>query len=319
MRVICTTVIRGADSYEFSGRVIELDLPEGKIVVSMNLPNKGHIRGPRGGSRGGRGVRVFNNKIYVAIYDRVLVYDLDWNLLSEIQHPYVVGHHEIQVDSEGVWGTTMLDAVVKLDHSGNVLFEWWASEDDDFVAWTKIKKFNWDRSINYLEYEPPSFDETYPGYQCHFNSVYCVDGKVYVYDLKHRALFVVWPKFEPVVRNRAWDRAHNVHPRGDEILANVSGLKTFEIWRMPTSGIRRLWSKKPVRVQRVKIVPGEDRSTQFSRSGWVRGLIKLGPNEFIVGCNPASLYHIRDNQVVHKWQISNEVNEAIHGLTLKQP
>lgn len=317
MRVICTTVIRGADKYEFSGRIIELELPSGDIVMSMNLPPKGEIKGPRGGSRGGRGVRVFEGKIYVAIYDRVLVYDLDWKLISEIRHPYVVGHHEIQVDAAGVWGTTMMDSVVKLDFEGNVLFEWWASEDDAFVAWTGIEKRYWDRTIDYSTHEPPAFNETYPGYQCHFNNVYCAGGKIYVYDLKNRALFAVWPRFVPVVRNRAWDRAHNVCPRGREVLVNVSGQKTFEIWRLP-GRLARLWRRKPRLIERVVIVEGEGRSTQFSRSGWVRGLIELGPREFIIGCNPAGLYHIREGQVVQRWQISDEVNEAVHGLVLKE-
>ncbi|MCB0168766.1 MAG: hypothetical protein KDI79_31350 [Anaerolineae bacterium] len=316
MRAICTTVIRGANQYEFSGRIIEIDLTSGQIVMAMHLPNKGQVLGPRGGSRGGRGVRVFGQKIYVAIYDRILVYDFDWNLVSEIKHPYVVGHHEIQVDVEGVWCTTMMDSVVKLDFSGRVLFEWWGSEDDDFVAWLSINRHAWDRTENYDSYEPPAYNESYPGFQCHFNSVYCVDGKVYVYDLSHQALFAVWPRFEPLARVPAWNRAHNVHPRGQDILVNVSGDKRFEIWRMPM-GMHKFWRRKPYRTHQVVVVPGPEQSTQFSRSGWVRGLIELGPQEFIVGCNPAGLHHLKDGRVVQSWPISDEVNEAVHGLTLK--
>lgn len=317
MRVICTTVIRGADQFDLSGRIIEMELPTGAIVMSMNLPNKGNIIGPRGGSRGGRGVQVFNNKIYVAIYDRILVYDLKWNLLSEIQHPHVVGHHEIQVDAQGIWCcSTMIDAVIKLDFSGKVLFEWWASEDDDFVTWVKGNKLLWDRSTDYSTYAPHPDIEGYPNHQFHINSVYCVDGKVYAYDLTTAALFVVWPRFEPIVRNPKWGHAHNVCPRGNEILVNASELKAFEIWRMP-QGRQRWWQKKPYRVQRVVVVPGVGKSTQFSKSGWVRGRIDLGPHEFIVGCNPASLHHIKDGKIVQRWQISDEVNEAVHGLTVK--
>jgi hypothetical protein len=317
MRVICTTVIRGAEQYDFSGRIIELDLPGGDIIMSTYLPHKGNIIGPRGGSRGGRGVRVFDNKIFVAIYDRVLVYDLAWNLLSEIQHPHVVGHHEIQVDAEGIWCcSTMIDAIMKLDFSGNILFEWWASEDEEFLAWIKVEKFIWDRSVDYSTYAPHPDREGHPGHQFHINSVYCHAGKVYAYDKKYAALFAIWPKFEPVVRNPAWKQAHNVCPRGRDILVNASALRTFEIWRLP-EGWQKLWRRRPYLKQRVVVIDGDGQSTQFSKSGWVRGRIDLGPDEFIVGCNPASLHHIRDGQVIHSWQFSTEVNEAIHGLALK--
>ncbi len=319
MRVVCTTIIRGATSFEFSGRIIEIELPSGEIVMSMNLPNKGFILGPRGGSRGGRGVYLFDDKIYVAIYDRILVYDLEWSLLSEIHHPHVVGHHEIWVDAQGIWCcSTMIDAVMKLDFAGNASFEWWASEDEAFVSWTKSKRILWDRSIDYTTYVPPSFDELHPDKQFHINTVCCVEGKVYAYDSNYQALFVVWPRFEPIVRNPVWDHAHNVYPRGRDILVNVSALKTFEIWRMP-SRLERFWRKKPYLMRRVVVVPGEGQSTQFSKSGWVRGRIDLGPNEFIVGCNPASLHYIRDGQVMRIWEISDDINEAIHGLALKQP
>jgi hypothetical protein len=318
MRVICTTVIRGADQFDLSGRIIEMDLPSGEIIVAMNLPNKGNIIGPRGGSRGGRGVRVFNNKIYVAIYDRILVYDLNWNLLSEIQHPHVVGHHEIQVDAQGIWCcSTMIDAVVKLDFSGKVLFEWWASEDNEFLAWVKARKFAWDRDIDYSTYAPHPDKEGYPNHQFHINSIYYgIDGKVYAYDLNYAALFVIWPRFEPVARNPAWGHAHNVCLYGRDILVNASAFRSFEIWRMP-EGWQRFWNRKPYRVQNIVIVPGKGESTQFSKSGWVRGRIDLGPNEFIVGCNPASLYHLQDGHIVQRWQISSQVNEAVHGLTVK--
>lgn len=318
MRIICTTVMRGAQEYEFSGRVIEVDLPSGEIIMSMNLPNKGSIIGPRGGSRGGRGVRVFKDKIYLAVYDRILVYDFNWNLLSEIKHPHVVGHHEIQVDDEGIWCcSTMIDAVFKLDFEGNVLFEWWASEDDEFVKWVKAKKFLWDRSVDYSTYAPHPDREGHPNHQFHINSVYQVGDKVYVYDLACAALFVVWPQFEPIARHPAWDHAHNVCPQGQEILVNVSAAKSFEIWRKPNR-IEKILRRKPQLVQKVVLVQGEEKSTQFSKSGWIRGRIDLAPNEFIVGNNPPSLYHILDGKIIQAWQIGDEVNEAIHGLTVKQ-
>lgn len=316
--VICTTVMRGADTFELSGRIIEFSLSEDKIIKSLSLNADVPILGPRGGSRGGRGVRVFEGNIFVAIYDRVLVYDKTWRLVSEVKNPLVAGHHEIQVDPEGIWCcSTLTDAIFKLDFAGNILFSWWASEDDEFVAWTKSRKMIWDKSIDYTAYRHPSGDDKHPDKQFHINSVYCTDNAVFAYDSNYQALFQVWPQFRPVLRNPHWDHAHNVCPRGVEVLVNVSAQKTFEVWRIPT-GIERFWKWRPYRVRRVRIFPGEEKSTQFSRSGWVRGLIDIGNDKFLVGANPASLHLINKGFVERRWCISNNVNETIHGLTVKQ-
>jgi hypothetical protein len=319
MKVICTTVIRGATDFELSGRIIEIELPTGEIQMSMNLPENGEIVGPRGGSRGGRGVRVYQDKIFVAIYNRILVYDLSWNLLSAIRHPHIVGHHEIHIEPDGIWCcSTAVDMIAKLDFNGNVLFEWWAGEEEAFVAWTNSKFIKWDRNFDYSAHLDPSGLELYPGKQYHINNVYRAGAKVYAYDANNSAFFSVWPAFEPLAKNSAWDHAHNVCLRGRDILVNNSACRTFEIWRMP-GHLKTHSEETPYLISRVEVVPGTGKSTQFSTSGWIRGRIQLARNEFIVGSNPASLYHIRDGKILHVWQVGHDVNEAIHGLTLKHP
>jgi hypothetical protein len=284
----------------------------------MNLPENGHIVGQRGGSRGGRGVRTRDNKIFVAIYDRILVFDYFWQLLDEIRHPHVVGHHEIQVEADGILCcSTMVDMVAKLSFDGNLLFEWWAAEDEAFVAWTGGKLTRWNREVDYSSHRDPSGLEFYPGKQYHINNVYRSGGEIHAYDANHSTLFAVWPQFEPITKNPAWDHAHNVSMRGRNILVNNSACRTFEIWRMPGL-LRRFWDKSPSLISRLELVPGTAKSTQFSVSGWIRGRINLAHNEFIVGSNPASLYHIRDNEVLNVCELGSDVNEAIHGLALKE-
>lgn len=317
MKVAFTTVIRGADNFVRSGRIIEMDLSSSEIIMSMNLPDKGEIVGQRGGSRGGRGIQVFNDKIFVAIYDRILVYDRNWRQLSEIRHPHVVGHHEIRVDINGIWCcSTLTDAIVMLDFKSNALFEWWASEDDGFVTWTNSKLVKWDRSVDYSSYHDISGHELHPNKQFHLNNVCRFNQTVYAFDANNSALFAVWPKFKPVVINPAWDHAHNVCLRGRDVLVNNSARKTFEAWRIPGTFTFGPW-RKPFLLQRVEIFPGEHKASQFSQSGWVRGRIDVGWNEFIVGSNPASLFHIKDHKVINSWNISDNINEAIHGLAIK--
>lgn len=317
MRLLCTTVKRGAEDYHISGRILEIEIPSGEIVASLNLPDKCKVSGPRGGSRGGRGVRVLDDRIYVAIYDRILVYNFAWELISEISHPHVVGHHEIQVDAEGIWCcSTIVDAIFKIDFQGRVLFEWWASEDDRFISWLNARKIHWDKTVVYAAYQLPDNNEAHPDKQFHFNSIYNYRGRIYVHDSNHQALFTIWPGFKPVFINPDWENAHNVCPRSKTVLVNNSAKKSFEVWSLPN----RKWGlikTKPRLLKRIKIFQGEERSTQFSKSGWIRGLVPLDYRSFIVGSNPASLYLIKDWSVQRHWRISNDVNESIHGLTIK--
>jgi hypothetical protein len=319
LHVVCSTVRRGATNYELSGRIIEVVLPSGEVTLSMNIPDKGFVSGPRGGTRGGRGVRVSNNRIYVATHNCILVYNFDWKLVNEIWHPHAAGFHEIQVDREGIWCcSTLVDAIFKLDFRGQALFQWWASEDEGFVSWLGARKLAWDKTVDYAAYTLPEEGEVHPNKQFHINTVHQARGKVYGYDSNHQALFQFWPKFAPLIRNPSWNHAHNVYPRRRDILVNNSALKTFEIWRIP-SAWERFWHRRrdSYLKKKVVIVEGEGESTQFSTSGWIRGRIDLGRNEFIVGSNPASLHHVKEGKLFQSWFLSNDVNEAIHGLALK--
>ena len=317
-RVICTTVKRGASDIELSGRIIEIELPSGEIVSSQTLPSFDRIRGPRGGSRGARGVCVKGERIYVAIYSGIMVFDLGWHLIKQIVHPLVVGHHEIAVDDEGVWCcSTLVDAVIKLDFSGNIIEQFWASENDDLVSWVGARSVTWDKGVDYRMYDLPNSGETHPMKQFHINTVHIRDGEVFAYDSNHQALFQIFPTFRPIVRNPRWDHAHNVILRGNEIFVNNSAERSFEIWCLPALG-HEVHTGEVVLREKIEIVSGPEKSTQFSRSGWIRGLIVLTDREFIVGSNPTSLYHIKEGMIVQSWQYSIDVNEAVHGLTLKQ-
>ena len=313
MRVVCTTVMRGSTDEEMTGRFFEVELPSGRIIKSMNVPSIGSVSGPRGGTRGGRGIAVYGGKTYAAVHNRIFVYDREWNLLGEISNPLVAGHHELQVDSAGIWCcSTLTDSITRLDFTGKILYSYWASEDENFVAWLGRKRILWDKSFDYASL-PLGAEEVHSNKQFHINTVRKMGNEVYAYDCNYSALFRFWPSFRPVVINPAWDHAHNVYLSGVEILVNNSAMKTFEKWRLPKRSRNGVCPDATL-LERTTIVPGEERSTQFSKSGWVRGRIDLGRNEFLVGCNPASIHHILDGKVINVFQLSDDVNEAIHGL-----
>jgi hypothetical protein len=313
--IVCTTVKRGASEYHLSGRIVEMELPKGIVTKDIELPFQEEVYGPRGGNRGARGVRVFRDRVYVAMHSRILVYDLHWKLLGAIRHPHVVGHHEIEVDREGIWCcSTIVDAVIKLDFSGNKLWEFWASEDAECVRWLGIREIKWDREIDYTAYRLPMDRDAHPNKQLHINTTQIYQHQVFAFDSNCQALFRVYPSFKPVARNCAWDHAHNVTIDGNRILVNNSAACSFEIWRKSHVGsINDQYELE----RKIIFVDGDRKSTQFSVEGWIRGRVQLGNGEYIVGSNPACLFYVKDGNVIDRWVLSNDINEAIHGLTLK--
>ena len=138
MRVICTTSIRGTVGGYDHGHIYDIDWDSGRIMRKLEVPPPKGERlllalNPRGGARGGRGVRVVGDEVYVANDNLILKYDLDWNERGLISHQLLTRIHEIDVVHDGIWvASTGNDLAVKLDFSGRVLRVWSPRTDEQF-------------------------------------------------------------------------------------------------------------------------------------------------------------------------------------------
>lgn len=131
MKVICTTVIRHSEKGESHGYIYEIDWNNKKIVKKVEMPNPKADwlllkLNPRGGSRGGRGVQITDEAIYVANDNMIIMYDHNWNEIRRISNQLFTGIHEIWVSSTGI------DSAIKINFSGNVL-KMWSPRTDPLV------------------------------------------------------------------------------------------------------------------------------------------------------------------------------------------
>lgn len=132
-RLLITTVVRYADLAQDSGFVYVLELETGRVLMRSPMPEslyRANDPNPRGGLRGARGVSVFGDRLVLANTERLLIFDENWQPVSQITHPLMGGVHDIWAEEHGIWVTcTNADLLLKVSWTGEVLADWsWRSD-----------------------------------------------------------------------------------------------------------------------------------------------------------------------------------------------
>jgi hypothetical protein len=125
-RVIISTTIRNAKANEPSGYLYILDLEKWQIVQRGSIiepPYRAVDPNPRGGFRGGKGIAIYGEEIFLANTACVFRFNRDWDLLNVISHPSCSGIHDILLDRENhLWVTSARnDLLFKFNLDGHCL------------------------------------------------------------------------------------------------------------------------------------------------------------------------------------------------------
>lgn len=315
IRVFATTVIRGSENHELTGYLLELDWVKNQVKTRIPIPvDTSHpLWNPRGGNRGGRGVAVQHGTLYVATAMSVLLYDRNLTQIGEISHPYLGGLHEISVDHEGIWLTsTIHDLVIKIDFQGNVIDEWWGSESTSLQHALGYSG----RDLNLkLDFPPETFVPEYEKYcdeeRLHVNTVYARGENVYVLSCSKKAFIQIRPGSDRViVYDGKLGSPHNgiLTPDGRVIINDTRNqcIRTYEF----SSG-KRLATL-------FTVLSDDERSVQFAKAGWQRGLAYVEGSIFLVGTSPASVFEVDIDRgsIGQVCVIDSDVTHCIHGLTI---
>jgi len=314
VEIFCSTIIRGAADKDMTGFFYHILWPEKRILSKIPVPAVTKGFGARGGSRGGRGLLWRDGFLFACACDKILVYDERFNIIDIFTHPHIIGHHDLAADDEGLWCTsTLIDALFKLDWCGNIVDEWYASEDREF-----IRMFEGDDSPAYEMPRPRRKDyvsdvdreglDVYDE-QFHFNTLHISDGAVYTFSNTKAALVQVRPRPAIVQRNPRWQWAHNVIPLEDAIIVNNSYHKSFERFR-PGAAQPEVCAR---------LDKTDDCATQFAAGGWVRGLARVNERYAYVGSSPAAIFlvDIMTGNVIDRMVLENGVNDTVHSIAVK--
>jgi hypothetical protein len=135
--ILFSTVFRYAP-IDQAGELVKLDWDKKQVVNKTSVAPKTLQfvdPNPRGNSRGGRGIAVVDDKVIVAGYCELQVYDLSLNPLYNITNNFMSGLHEVFHESgQRLWVTsTTLNAALLIDiQTGELLDQVWVQEIPEF-------------------------------------------------------------------------------------------------------------------------------------------------------------------------------------------
>lgn len=331
MDILFSTVFRYAPVDE-AGELVKVDWSKKQVTSKVSVAPqslKFHDPNPRGNSRGGRGIAVVDNKVIVAGYCELQVYDLELNHLYNITHPLMASLHEVFLaDKERLWVTsTLLNGALLIDlNTGHLLDQVWPQEISAFQERWKIAPLvinkNEDNRILHIAKNLEK-DRNH----LHFNAIASHKGELY--GLFNRFGAVVNLSRETVVfEDRSIYGAHNLIIRDDgTIFINDTRNQAVNMYNLDGSLIKRIdllpFHKARTSIKlykRTESIRNLLKKVGIMRHGavmpfFVRGM-DVFDNQLFVGISPAAVLCVDwQKEVLIDWfDYSNDARIAVHGL-----
>ena len=339
MRVVATTVVRESiRGKQRTGYIYDVDWEAQRVERRLPVPDPSFPasnENPRGGVRGGRGVAATREGIVVANYDTLYRYDDDWNMVDSLSHPLFVGIHEIDWDGAHIWAAaTGIDAVLRTALDGGAEAVWDPHDPRWCDGFGLVRRPHpLDGSVDYRIREAPLLN------QCHINGVARVNGTTVVNcglvrDRKSKLArtFARGKRRLLGDRRAASGRRHS----GRSMVLSVDGGSPARVLvglgdhDFPTHNGQVLQDGRVVvndstaNVFRMfELDDGTARETLAVPvpGTWLRGLEPVDPGHVLVGSAPAALLLVdtESGSIEGRVQLSEDPNEAVHGLALCPP
>jgi len=309
-KAIVSSVIRASQKGDEHGHIFIADLDSEEFECVFSLADQDINWAGRGGERGIRGIQVYDDYIFAATNDEVLVFDKDFDIRATYSCPWLGGMHEIAIDAkEGILylTSTSYNAIVSfIIREGKFLNAYHFSKNLDSVSvhdpntkpgWItrlKIKK-GWAVS--------------------HINNVQVdITGKVKVSGYySDRFVSISNPQDEVVKIPRGTHNPQVIYDKGQPmVIYNHSEKDRLVVGKTSGEVIRD--AKTPVLpLGHFVDIP---KNEKIARHPWCRGLAVN--NELVVaGSTPAmiNVYERDTLRFVKSITMSQDIRHAIHGLT----
>jgi hypothetical protein len=291
---------------------------------------------PRGGTRGGRGILVDGDHVFVASYHTIHVFDSDLRPVRQISHPLFADIHDLAWEGEHIWvSSTALDCAVKIDQQGETVDIWRPREEEEIASRFGLTPLPIDETKdNRLSYLGCAHKD--PGHT-HLNTVSIVNGRPTALLNKYGCIVGMRPT-RILVCDPELCGAHNlVFTPDEEILTcNTHGqeIRIYDrdgrfrrrIGLRQFPEVRRLRRKFAVRSARLWLA---ERSPSYRLSWWladgemrasrpifVRGLCPTDRQSVLVGISPASVLEVdwRHGRLLGFHQFSDNLHEAVQDV-----
>jgi hypothetical protein len=124
-RVMISTTGRHKSPNAASGHYYIVEIETFQVVQRSEIiepPYREFDTNPRGGVRGGKGLWIQRDKIFLSNSSAIFIYDRNWKPLTTISHPTLGGIHDLCVQGNTIWVTSSRnDLLLSFDFEGNLL------------------------------------------------------------------------------------------------------------------------------------------------------------------------------------------------------
>lgn len=333
MNLVFSTVIRSAPLNR-CGEVVVLDWDTKKIVTSTYVgPSDPTVRdkNPRGNTRGGRGIRLGAESIYVACYDKIDVFDNDLALKRRLSNGLTAGLHETLLTTpDSVWvAATALDAAIEVGlDKGEVRGSYWPRENENFQRDFGLPPGGIDPSGDYRETFTSERLGPHPGH-LHLNALATYQGEMLALFNRLGAIANL-DRGTVLVRDPELQRGHNLEIVGDQVVTNATRHGEIHVYDLRTGDRARTirlrdyeWVRESIKptlasrgLRKVRKTLGRP---DLANPLFVRGMDIVG-NRLFVGFSPAAIVCIdlESGKMIDGYQHSTDVRECVHGLRVDQ-
>jgi len=302
------------------GELVKVDWSAKKVIKQVPLyptdPDIIDDPNPRGNSRGGKGMLVSGDEIFVGTYHSILVYDIHLNLKYRITNNLFSNIHEMSFAGEHIWvSSTTIDCALQVDREGKTLKTWWPREERLLQEKYGFFPMEIDKQAdNRLVYLHAELENS----ECHthLNSVATFSDRTYVLLNKQGVLVKIEPEMRIEIEDRNLRGAHSptITPCGNRLILCGSFKKTILIYDLETGELNQ--KIELMELPEIANLHRDYPDQPFNRSIFVRGLEIIDDHRVLVGVSPAAILEIDINngKLLDLFQYSQDVGDAVHGL-----
>jgi hypothetical protein len=306
------------------GELVQLDWSTKVVMKTIPIfpknPDIVEDPNPRGNSRGGKGIIISKDELFVGTYHTILVFDHGLHLKRKITNNLFVNIHEMCFDNEAkkdIWvSSTTIDCAVLVDVDGNTIRTWWPREDPLLQEKFNLFPMEIDKSAdNRLKYLHAELDQKKS--HTHLNSVVKSGENTYAFLNRFGVVAKLEPKLEILFEEKMLRGGHSpaVSSDGKELLICSNFIrKSILIFDLET-----LKLKKRINLldfEEIAELYEKSPDQTFNGSIFPRGLELLDGERILLGISPASILEIdiKNDKLIDFYQYSLDVGDAIHGL-----
>lgn len=304
-----------------AGELVELDWSAKKVLRAIPVfpydPDIEDDPNPRGNSRGGKGIVVSGNELFVGTYHSILVFDLDLHMKRKIDNPLFVNIHEMCLAVDGLWvSATAIDCALRVDRQGRTLESWWPREEKLLQERYGLLPLAIDKHADNRLLHVHAGLSGKP-HHTHLNGIVSANGKSYALLNKLGVVVQIEPSLKVVLEDPLIRGGHSpvISPDGDRLILCSSFNKAILAYDLESGKMAQridlLSFSEIANLQR--LFPDQP----FNQSIFVRGLEILDSGRVLAGISPAAILEIdmKRNRLLDWFRYSDEVGDAVHGLT----